>query len=133
MIFGVITERDIATEMTSRGITVSTAPPPPDGAPPDVVIPPPDSPEDAITILPIVPVVYPEPYTPVYPPPTVVPEDVVTTEVLPYIPGVTEPEKAGGISKGILILAGITAFALVALAKPKKPQQRSAYMQRRRV
>lgn len=127
---GVITERDIADELVSRGIRVRTAPlidieeP---VIPPPPVLPPPEAPEQPITVLPRKPIHY-EPYIPIYPPPVVSPEDI-TEEIVPYVPPVALPEEKKGLDKGLLILIGITAFALMTLAKPKPA--RTAYTRRR--
>lgn len=133
MNFGVITERDIATELASRGISVAEAgallsPVLPIVSPP-ALLPPPEAPEQPVTVLPRDTMIY-EPYIPIYPPPTVTPEDV-TEEIVPYVPRVAEMVEEKGLNKGILILVGITAFALMALAKPKPPQRTRAYTRRR--
>lgn len=134
MNFGVITHGDIATELASRGISVGTPPPPPGEelvAPPGQVMPRPEAPEQPITVMPPGPIVdYYEPYIPIYPPAVVTPEDV-TEEIVPYVPRVAETVEEKGLSKGLLILVGITAFALMALAKPKPPQRTRAYTRRR--
>lgn len=121
---GVITGRDISTELLSRGIRVGAAPP----AEPLVTIPavvtPPASPTQPITVLPRAPITYHEPYIPIYPPAVVSPEDVTEEEVLPYIPGARVPEEKRGLDKGLLVVIGITAFALMVLAKPKPSKRR---------
>lgn len=133
MNFGVITQGDIATELASRGISVGEPAP---GVSPvlpvvslPVVLPPPEAPEQPITVLPRDTTIY-EPYIPIYPPPVVTPEDV-TEEIVPYVPRVAEIVEEKGLNKGLLILIGITAFALMVLAKPKPPQRTRAYTRRR--
>jgi len=131
MNFGAITQRDIAAELASRGITV--APGEVAVITPPAVVTPPQAPDQPITILPRVPVDYYEPYIPVYPPAVVTPEDV-TEEILPYIPGQRAPAEKKGLDKGLLIIIGITAFALMTLAKPKPGQgraRRGQYQRRR--
>lgn len=130
MNLGVITERDISSELLSRGIRVGAAPP----VEPLVTIPPvvtpPASPTQPITVLPRVPTDYYEPYIPIYPPAVVSPEDVTEEEeILPYIPGARVPEEKKGLNKGLLIVIGITAFSLMVLAKPKPT--RGVYKRRR--
>jgi len=119
MSLGVITERDISSELLSRGIRVGAAPP----VEPIVTIPavvtPPEEPTQPITVLPRVIDDYHEPYLPIYPPTTVIPEDVTEEEILPDIPGARLPEEKRGLSKGLLVVIGITAFSLMVLAKPK--------------
>lgn len=123
MIFGVITSGDIATELASRGISVSAAP---DSG--EIVISPPgivdtqETPQDQIVVLPRTEIDYP-PYIPIYPPAVVSPEDVIE-EILPYIPGTEEAVEKKGLDKGLLILIGVTAFALMVLSKSKPPQGR---------
>ena len=137
MNFGVITQRDIATELASRGISVGI--PPPGEAPveepvisPPPVVPPPDAPRKPITVLPR-PSSY-EPYIPFFPPPVVSPEDV-TEELVPYVAPipVVAPTEKKGLDRGLLIVIGITAFALMALSKPpaREKRPRPAPYQRR--
>jgi len=128
MNFGVITGADIENELASRGISVGTPPP---GV--ELVAPPgevPEAPQQPITVIPPGPIDYYEPYIPFYPPAVVTPEDV-EEEIVPYVPKVTEIVEKKGLDKGLLILVGITAFALMALAKPKPPQRTRAYTRRR--
>lgn len=135
MNFGVITQNDIATELASRGISVSAAP---DSG--EIVISPPgiedtqETPEDQIVVLPRTEIDYP-PYIPIYPPVVVSPEDV-TEEIFPY-PGETVGVEKKGLDKGLLILVGVTAFALMVLSKSKPPRSeprsdRRRYYQRQR-
>ena len=134
MNFGVITQGDIATELASRGISMEqpgaiVSPALPVISP---YVPPPDAPERPITILPIDRTdIHYEPYIPIFPPPTVTPEDVAE-EIVPFVPVTTEVVETGGLDKGLLVLVGITAFALMALAKPKPPQKRTRGYTRRR-
>ena len=118
MNLGVITGRDISTELMSRGIRVGVATPVESPAIIPPVVSPPVSPTQPITVLPRV-IDYYEPYMPIYPPAVVSPEDVTEEEVLPYIPGARAPEEKRGLDKGLLVVIGITAFALMVLAKPK--------------
>lgn len=125
---GVITDSDIRAELISRGITVSlpgvtTPSVPVSPVPPAVTFIPPAEPQEPVTVLPAPgrDHIYPyEPYLPIYPPAVVYPQDV-EEEVFPYVtPGV--PAKTG-LSTGLVVVLGITAFALVALSKPKTTQR----------
>ena len=118
--FGTITQQDIAQEIAARGVTVQALTVDPgNGLGPPPVLELPEGPEEPITILPLPPIPPPPPLIPIFPPLTVIPEDVNGEEIVPYIPGTTEPTEKKGMDKGLLILIGITAFALMTLAKPK--------------
>lgn len=130
--FGIVTKTDIDIELASRGIMVREG-----GAitetvvvSPGIVVPT-TSPESPITVLPRGEIDTYEPFIPIYPPAVVSPEDVTPEEILPYIPGTGTPEAEKGLDKGLLVIIAITAFALMALAKPK-PEQRSDPTRRRR-
>lgn len=119
MSLGVITGRDISTELISRGIRVGAAPPVEPFVTIPAVVTPPEEPTQPITVLPRIIDDYHEPYLPIYPPTTVIPEDVTEEEIQPYIRGARVPEETRGLSKGLLVVIGITAFSLMVLAKPK--------------
>ena len=133
MNLGVITGGDIATELASRGIRVSEPAPalsPVVSVIPSLpVLPAPEAPERPITVLPRDEIVY-EQYLPIYPPAAIPPEDI-TEEIDLYTPAATETQETKGLDKGLLILIGITAFALMALAKPKPTQRTRGYTRRR--
>lgn len=123
---GAITQRDIENELVARGITAHVPTPvdtPSLPSPPPSIPTPPIDPTQPITVLPPAPIDYYEPYIPIYPPAVVTPEDIA-----PY-PGEPVEEKKG-LSKGLLAVIGITAFALMVLAKPK-PTTRAGYTPRR--
>ncbi len=128
MDFGVITQGDIATELASRGISVGVSAPGEAPVVEPVISPPPvvsprAAPQRPITVLPKTSIY--EPYIPIYPPPAVSPEDV-TEEIVPYVTSaqVVAPTEKKGLDKGLLILIGITAFALMALSRPTAGQKR---------
>lgn len=133
MNLGVITGGDIANELISRGITVQELPVHVEIPVPLPVVEVPEAPDQPITVLPRIPIDngY-EPYIPIFPPPTVTPVDVIEDEIIPFIPGVTEAEEKKGLDKGLLILIGITAFALMALAKPQQEPRSRRQSQRPR-
>jgi CBS domain-containing protein len=123
MELGVITDSDVRAEMLSRGITI-IAPgvtTPMEPVSPVVTVPPPSEPQQPVIVSPGQPDDYYEPYAPFYPPAVIYPQDVEEEEVAPYVTP-DRPVKSG-LNVGLIVVLGITAFALVSLAKPKTPQR----------